>query len=287
MPESRTGGPPSAVLEIHDQFLEPDRVRAAYQILSHWPRIPHGLFWCEIPRIERYRDGDPSQADCLREHFGDLTPFLFDLFASLLPMVPLGCLREEATLEFWTGSNAEPSELVYLHVDSHSFTGGSTAPEPHPLLGTIFHLGPDEGIEGGSTFFCTGRPVPPAIVARNRTSMPQDQALALAGDWIEIPRRFNRLIKFEGSLPHFRGKMAAAAQPRVAVFVNLWPTSPLRPGRRAGCALISPAELRAYLKLGPGDARALRALTDRFTTAELGSLIEVYRKLYGGPRAGS
>jgi hypothetical protein len=285
MTNTGAGEPPLAALAIYDDLLDEDRVRAAYQSLSRWPRIPHGLFWCELSRIQRYHAGDRSQADCLGEHFGELTPFLFDLFARVLAVVPPSAQTPTGSLEFWTGCNGASSEQVYLHVDSHSMDGGRPGAEPHPLLGTIFHLGPAEGVQGGSTFFCTERPVPPTITTRNRTSLPEREALALSTQWVEVPRRFNRLVRFEGSLPHFRGAITAASGPRVALFANLWPTTPQVGRRPRECALISPAEFRAYLRMPPGEARAMRALASRFTSAEIASLAGVFHRLYGGPAA--
>jgi len=277
-----TAARPAAPIAVDDDFLEPAQVAAAYELLRPWPRVPHGLFRCDLEQVRRHRAGD-DQTEELAAYFGrELAGFLLDYFAALTCVLPAEQHGPGATLEFWIASNRSVGEMVYPHMDTHS-GDRLPGPERRPVLGTIFHLGPADGQRQVGTFFSTGLPVSEALLAHNRRPLPFDQALALADDWVEVAQRQNRLIRFDGRLPHFRSPVREVADPdapRIALLANLWERLPELDARMHGVSLVTDGEFCMYRQLDQSDAEALRRLVGRFDDRELAALVGVFRRLY-------
>ena len=287
MPEEASRRPARGPAEtppvvVKDDFLEPGRVAAAYELVRPWPRVPHGLFRCELSRVRRHLAGD-DQTEELAAYFGrELAAFLLDYFAALAGVLPAEQRSPGATLEFWIASNRSVGELVYPHLDTHS-GDRLPGPERRPVCGTIFHLGPADGLSQVGTHFSTRLPVSDALLAHNRRPLPFDQALALADDWVEVPQRQNRLIRFDGRFPHFRSPVRQVGDPdapRIALLANLWERLPELDARMRGISLVSPAEFRSYLRLEQGEAESLRRLVGKFDDGNLAALVGVFRRLY-------
>lgn len=272
----------SPLVTVFDDFADPARVADAYERLRRWPRVPHGLFRCELERVRRHQAGDPAAADAFRPYFGGLSDFLLDYLVALCEVLPGEKRAASAVVELWIGSNRTPSDLAYLHIDTHS-GDHLPGPERRPVVGTIFHLGPAGGIEGGGTWFSTALPVPQDVLAHNRRMIPMSTALSLTDGWIEVGRRVNRLVRFDGRLPHFRAPMAEVGDrsaPRVAILANLWESLPELDGRMNGVSLVAPDEFAAYARLDQNDADALRRLIGVLDDDELPRAVRAFRRLY-------
>jgi hypothetical protein len=269
--------PARPALRIYDQFLDDHQIVRLHHALRALPEVGHGLFWLDANAVRAYAAGDVARAAPLAEYFGDLAPQLFEYFARLLAVQPGD---EACALEFWTRVTEHPTEHVYLHIDTHS----GAKPEgshPTPAWGTILHVGPGAGITGGGTTFAMDDPVAPEVLQHNGRTLPADMAMSLSREWMTVERRQNRLVVFDGRLPHFAAPVHTIdpQQPRVALLVNLWPSVPSFGADAPGCCRLSPREFKSFAKMSSAEVAVLARLLRRLDDSEIAVLIAAFDRL--------
>jgi hypothetical protein len=197
--------------------------------------------------VRRHTLGDPGPVEELRQYLGRLAEPLYHYFSVLVGELPT---LDVSGFEFWIGKEARTIAEVYLHRDTSGAPRRPTDPRPHPRWSSIFHVGPQRGLVGGSTYLCTESPVSKRVARHDQVLLGLAKARSLSHEWIDVPQKANRLVLFDGAMPHFAAPVASYPSPhapRSTLLANFWPRQPTR--AYEGICRVSPKDFQRYLSL--------------------------------------
>ena len=212
-------------LQVIDRAVPETLLEPAYQALRTRFMPPVGFFWVDLELVQRHAAGDPGPAAELGRYLPDeAVALILTLLQRLyFDLVPDAGRDRIAGFEVGTQLTLVP-ELgnvpVRLHFDCdpRRLMSGEVR---GPLWSSVLHLGPTAGLVGGETAVGLELPVNEAVLGLAfRGAGTVEDALGASHDWVTVPFRRNRLIVFEGILPHFRRlvrKLPSADEPRVTM----------------------------------------------------------------------
>ena len=263
-------------LQVVDGYLDGATLAELYQALLPRTGIHFQyLFYFPVERV-----GEPAVTARLREYVGPLADLLIAHFVRLREVLPP--LAPGALFELWTlNMGRSDDDRVVPHFDHLPGTIG--AETLCPTWSTILHVGPVTGIVGGATAICCEQPVPDRVLSGLMRWQPAAEARALSRQWIDVPQRSNRLVIFDGSLPHFVEPVSEAPDGnRITLLVNVWDELPEGYGMLNECCRASPEEFRIYEKLDAAQLEALYGIAQTLEPAELATMLGVLGRLAQG-----
>jgi hypothetical protein len=210
------------ILQIYDDFSPSGLLRAAYQVFRELV-IPPSLFYLPLSALS-----DDSAITWLKPYLPESAArYVAHHLALLLNVLPSHNVRAADGFEFWIGITIRAGQQCYLHVDHDETQRRAGRGVFCPILATIFHLGPESGLEGWQTLFDLGTTNVDEIECCFSTASWKTLIRRCAAPLI-VPRRPGRLIVFRGTLPHAVGPitMCDPNAPRVAFLANLWERRP-------------------------------------------------------------
>lgn len=265
----------SALVRVVDDAFEPSEIRALYEALVRCTRMGAGLFYVDAADVARLTQGDEATVARLEAYLApELVAFLPRYVAKVRAVAPTD--EPVVGVEVFLSQHAspEPNKHAGFHVDSNE-PAEATA---KVAWGSILHLGPDEVIEGGSTVLWPTLPVPAEVMAHCFRPTTYEDLERLSSQWQVVERRTNRLLAFDGRLPHFAGRCRARPlEPRLALVVTGWSTVPpfASPG---GFSCLTSSEYRAFTQLPEATLERVRRGEGEDAPPEL---VSAMRKLGG------
>ncbi len=249
-PQPERVGP---AIQVKDDVLGRAELDLLYQKVLASPVTPHGgYFMCPLEALERHKRGDPALLGGLRKFVPELAEGLLSYFLKLLDLVPM--LPTTALVDFWW-LVVQPSAMtvVHPHFDGAIDWADKSKPILTPVWSTLLHVGPREGLEGGSTFISPDKfPVGEPVQGPHHW-LPVDVAMSLAKEWQEVTFKPGRVAVFNSSFLHFAGPVYATPsveEPRVAIAVNFHERAPEKLKLFEGCSRLSLEEFELANRLG-------------------------------------
>ncbi len=238
------------LIHVLDDAFDPREVEALYHAMKQRGRMPASLLYMPKADFDDLARGDAKTIARLEEYAPkELVRFLPRYVERVLELAPV---REPLCgYEIFMSQHASetPAGHAGLHVDSNEPDWDSA----RVAWGSVFHVGPETVIDGGGTAFWPRLPVPPHVHERCFAPNTFDSLDALTNEWVVVERKVNRLVAFDGRLPHFAARCRARPEePRIALIVTGWITVPR----------FAPTEPRAYSRLEPAEYLALTELPE-------------------------
>jgi hypothetical protein len=208
-----------AYVQVLDDFPMQARVPMLYPILCRAP-VSSAWLYLSLATLE-----SEQAVDALSKHlFPPLALFAIAFLRELRSLTEVQNLKGGHGFEiFSTVATTESlSSAGYLHVDNDEDMRLRHNTLRTPLLGSILHVGPREGLVGGETIFLTQD-----LPARSQVPLFRkhewEELVRLDGATV-VSQRAGRLILFDGRLPHAVAPILAHPpdQPRVTFLANLW-----------------------------------------------------------------
>ncbi len=235
----------TSAIRVLDDAFDLAELGSLYRALAPLPRMPAGLLYVPLPDFERLTRGDAAMRAALEAYLPrELVAFLPGYVAKAAALAPPA--EAICGIEVFLSQHAspEPAKHAGLHVDSNEPDWESA----RVSWGSILHVGPKDILGGGGTAFYPHLPVPEAILARCFAPNTFESLDALTTEWEVVERKQNRLLAFDGRLPHYAARcQARPEEPRVALIVTGWATVP-RFAQEGGFSKLSPAEYRAFIE---------------------------------------
>ena len=231
---------------VVDHAFDAIEIATLYATLARYPRMPAGMLFVDIEDVDRLTRGDAEMRVALEAYLPrELVAFLPTYVAEVRKVAPTSEPVVGVEIFLSQHASSEPQAHPGLHVDSNEPTWDTAK----VAWGSILHLGPERVLEGGATVFWPTLPVPDDVLARCFAPTTFEALEGLAIEWCVIERQVNRLLAFDGRLPHFAGRCRARpSEPRVALVVTGWSTVP-RFARAGGFSHLTAAEYRAFTEL--------------------------------------
>lgn len=240
----------SDLIRVADDAFDAAQVAGLYRALSRLGRMPAGLLYVPSPAWQT--DRRAALGAYVPEELVTFLPTYVEKVRALYGDAPL------AGIEIFMSHHAsdQPAAHAGLHVDSNEPDWESAK----VAWGSVLHLGPDEVLEGGGTAFWPTLPVPAKIMDRCFQPNTFDTLDALTSEWRVVDRKVNRLVAFDGRLPHYAARCRARpGEPRIALIVTGWSTIPRFAATDDGFSKLSPDEYRAFTELPEVHLDAVRA----------------------------
>ncbi len=236
----------SELVRVIDDAFDASEIDALYMRLARYPRMPTNLLYVAVEDVERLAGGDNETTARLEGYLPrELVAFVPRYVERVRAVAPTNEPIVGVEIFLSQHASSEPQRHAGFHVDSNEPTWDSA----RVAWGSILHLGPKRVLEGGTTVLWPTLPVPAEVMAHCFQPTTYEQLDALSSDWLVVERRQNRLLAFDGRLPHFAGRCRAIpSEPRVALVVTGWATIP-RFASPAGFSHLTAAEYRAFTEL--------------------------------------
>jgi len=205
--------------------------------------MPAGLFFIPTAELERLERGEAEVVGALGGYLpAELVGFLPAMVRAVRELAP----PAEPICGVEVFLSRHSSEEVCAHAGLHIDTNEPDWDSARVSWGSILHVGPTEILSGGGTTFYPRLPVPEAILARCFAPNTFDSLDALTAEWHHVERRENRLLAFDGRLPHYADRCQARPDaPRIALIVTGWTTLP-RFARPGAFSPMTAAEYQAF-----------------------------------------
>lgn len=251
--------------DVHDVAV----LRRLYQDLSVLPRMPAALLYISMVDLARLAAGDKSVFAALSAYVPEsLVSFLPGHVDKVLALAPNAMApsilepgqRELVGVEVFLSRHASMEHTPHggLHVDANEPDWDSALVR----WGSVFHLGPDHVPEGGGTAVYPRVPVPEQLMSYCFRYTTHDELDALAADWTVVPQKPNRLLVFDGRLPHYACRCRANPEaPRTALIVTGWATRP-RFAPEQGYSKLTVAQYQAFTRLPEADVQRARGFLE-------------------------
>lgn len=220
------------LIRVVDDAFDREEVDALYRAMATRGRMPISLLYVPKEDLTRIAEGDATSTATLERYAPrELVRLLPRLVAKVIEVAP----PSEPLCGFEVFMSQHASETTATHAGLHVDANEPDWDSARVAWGSVFHVGPESILEGGGTSFYPRVPVPPHI--HERCFMPNtfDSLDALTDEWVTVERRVNRLVAFDGRLPHYAARCRArSSAPRIALIVTGWATvprfAPLVPG---------------------------------------------------------
>lgn len=239
------------LIRVLDDAFDPVAVAGLYRAMKGRGRMPASLLYMPKADFDELARGDATRIAALERYAPpELVRFLPGLVARIQELAP-AVAEPLCGYEIFMSQHASetPAGHAGLHVDANE-PDWDTA---RVAWGSVFHVGPEAVIEGGGTAFYPRLPVPTHVHERCFAPNTFDSLDALTGEWVVVDRKVNRLVAFDGRLPHYAARCRARPDaPRIALIVTGWITVPR----------FAPADPHAYSRLEPDEYLALTELTE-------------------------
>jgi hypothetical protein len=273
--------PGSTAVHVIDDVLDETAARAAYDELRDLTLPGDCLFVrTEVVRAHKRGDGAPH-AELSQYVSSKLATTLLDYIAALYEKHVPAAAGSVAGFEVWV-NQFRINSRKQLHVDYDGALRRKTNEVRTPAWSTILHLGPERGMRGGETAIFTARPAERHVLDACFTSIEDEEVLALSNDRVVVPQKFNRLVVFDGSLPHYVmpvKALADATQPRVTMTVNLWDAPILAAARRESMFPFAPQVMPLARLLDTNEISVVAELAQKLSAAQIAGLFEVVRAM--------
>lgn len=212
--------------------------------------MPASLLYMPMSDFDALARGDAATVAALERYAPrELVSFLPRLVAKVREIAPSQAPLVGVEIFMSQHASETPATHAGLHVDSNE-PDWDTA---RVAWGSVLHLGPERVIEGGGTAFYPRLPVPEHVHARCFSPSTFDALDALTNAWVVVERKVNRLVAFDGRLPHYAARCRARPDaPRIALIVTGWATVPR----------FAPPEPHVYSRLEPEEYLALTELPE-------------------------
>jgi hypothetical protein len=200
-----------------DDFWPPDVCLSMYLAFSQ-VQIPSALFYVSLRALEA--GGFEEEL----AHYLDkpIACFVRSHLKRLLDHIPPSTVADADGFELWTNSGTvRERKEVYLHLDNDEGLRAASGIVQTPLVGSILHLGPRQGLVGGETAFVTE----PEMCTRYPAFAKYDWNTLIHQGAVEVvEQRAGRLVLFSGDVAHGAVSVTShpAHSPRIAFLANLW-----------------------------------------------------------------
>jgi hypothetical protein len=226
------------LIVTRDDAHDPAVLHRLYQDLSVLPRMPAALLYIPMADLERLAAGDKTVASALAAYVPEsLVAFLPAHVDKVRAMAPNQ--GDLVGVEVFLSRHASMDHTPHggLHVDANEPDGGGTA--VYPRL-----------------------PVPEQLMSYCFRYTTHDELDALAADWTVVPQKPNRLLVFDGRLPHYACRCRAKPEaPRTALIVTGWATVP-RFAPERGYSKLTVEQYQAFTHLPESDVQRARGFLD-------------------------
>lgn len=258
-----------------DGFWDPAEVDAAYELARPVGTLaPSGSFFFDVENVMKGAD----YARELEPYFGALAlPFVHHMRMSA-EAFPNFLSDGGKVIELFVRDEIAPMPTVLPHLD-HNDRDAERIGMRFPMWASVFHLGPKSGVRGGSTFVATEQPIPKRLMDRVYTPMAPADVAALDTEWLEAPRKQNRMLIFRGDLVHYLGPITEVdpKSPRITILVNGWDELPVqRSELKTPISVFTPEEFAVIKKVKFRDLVALSRLLEKNTLEELAKIAKYF-----------
>jgi hypothetical protein len=247
------------LIVTRDDAHDPAVLHRLYQDLSVLPRMPAALLYIPMADLERLAAGDKTVASALAAYVPEsLVAFLPAHVDKVRAMAPNQ--GDLVGVEVFLSRHASMDHTPHggLHVDANEPDWDSALVR----WGSVFHLGPDNVPEGGGTAVYPRLPVPEQLMSYCFRYTTHDELDALAADWTVVPQKPNRLLVFDGRLPHYACRCRAKPEaPRTALIVTGWATVP-RCAPERGYSKLTVEQYQAFTHLPESDVQRARGFLE-------------------------
>lgn len=273
-------------LQVTNNFVSEELVRASYESLRELPPLPSGFFWVDMKHVAAYEAGDTAPVGKLAEYLpSHVATLVFEHFRNLLRTIPDVRQDGVAGFELWFHNIGTPVTRAAFHLDHDVPLAEQTGQMRLPLWGSILYLGPDagNGLVGGGTLFNVEEPIAPPVLDSCMQYIGFEELAKRSDQWVTVPFKPNRAVVFRGTLPHSMAPIEAVSptRPRVNLLANLWAHAPTFAEEHGFCRF-SPAEFAVLRKLSPEHHAALAQIAGRMKTEEdVTQLLAVLAKMRG------
>lgn len=233
------------LIRIVDDAFDRAEIDALYAALRPRGRMPASLLYIPREDFDLLARGDAATVATLERYAPrTLVAFLPKLVAKLLAVAP----PSEPLTGFEVFMSQHASEAPATHAGLHVDANEPDWDTARVAWGSVLHVGPEAVLEGGGTTFYPRLPVPEHILARCFAPNTFASLDALTDEWVTVERRVNRLVAFDGRLPHYASRCRARPDaPRIALIVTAWATVPR----------FAPKEPHVFSRLEPEEYLAL------------------------------
>jgi hypothetical protein len=274
---------PNTLIQLEEQFCDPSEIRGVYEYIvkeNFW--APPSTFFFDLHAI---RDSREKVIASLERYFGPVVSrWAIGYMERLSKRMPSFLADGGRWMEFWVRTHRQPMGAVLMHLDTFDFSYAGVPdpdnqPLPFPSWGSLYIMGPEAGITGGSTFVASEGPGEKSIFPEHMYEWrPLELIKSLPGiSFVEVPPKENRLTIFRGDLPHFMGPIEAIdpEHPRVAVAVGGWddtlPSEHLRLEDGVS-SWFTPEQFSIFRKLQMPDVITLSRIVKRIDLADLAKI---------------
>lgn len=243
------------LIRVVDDAFDPSDVAALYEAMKRRGRMPASLLYVPKADFDALSAGDAKTIAALERYApAELVRFLPRYVATVQATAPASDPLCGYEIFMSQHASEEAAGHAGLHVDANE-PDWDTA---RVAWGSVFHVGPETVLEGGGTAFWPRLPVPKAVHERCFSPNTFESLDALTDEWLLVDRKPNRLVAFDGRLPHYAARCRARPDaPRIALIVTGWITVPR----------FAPAEPGVYSRLEPEEYLALTELPEHALAA--------------------